>query len=185
MPVRSRSAVTARTRETRSSRAISWCHFCAVVCASCVLVAGCGKKDADVAPPPVTAASIRNAAPPQAHAGTMPHGDHNPHHGGIVMMKGDLHFEVVSDPAGRYRLYFTDAVRADLPAASAQEVSLTVQRPNEADEPIVMRIDDAGESWEGAGRPVADPDNVTVRVAFTPKADQPYWIDLPYALPKP
>ena len=32
----------------------------------------------------------------------MPHGDHNPHHGGVVMMKGDdLHYEVVLDPSGR------------------------------------------------------------------------------------
>jgi hypothetical protein len=123
-------------------------------------------------------------APSDPAAATVPHGDHNPHHGGVVMMKGDLHYEVVLDPSGRdYRLYFSDAVREDLPAAYASAVGLTVQRPGEADEPIVMKIDETGESWSGSGRTVSKPAQTGVRVAFT-VANDPYWIDVPFAQAK-
>jgi hypothetical protein len=112
----------------------------------------------------------------------VPHGDHNPHHGGIVMMKGDdLHYEVVLDPSGReYRVYFTDAVREELPASVAADVVLTLRRPSAPDERIAMQIDDAGESWAGRGRPVDDPSSTTVRVAFAIR-HEPYWIDLPFS----
>jgi len=98
------------------------------------------------------------------------------------MMKGeDLHYEVVLDPGGReHRLYFTDAVREDLPASVASDVVLTVKRASKADETIAMRIDDAGESWVGRGEPVANPASTTVRVAFSIR-HEPYWIDLPFS----
>jgi len=119
-------------------------------------------------------------APSDPAATTVPHGDHNPHHGGVVMMKGDLHYEVVLDPSGRdYRLYFSDAVREDLPAAYASAVALTVRRPGVADEPIVMKIDETGESWSGSGRAVARPAQAEARVAFT-IASEPYWVDVPF-----
>jgi len=124
-------------------------------------------------------------AAPAAAAGSTAHGDHNPHHGGVVMMKGnDLHYEVVLDPAGRaHRLYFTDAVREDLPASIASEVTLTIHRPQGADERIAMQIDDAGESWIGSGRAVDAPAQTSVRVAFTIRRE-PYWIDLPFTAGK-
>lgn len=113
----------------------------------------------------------------------MPHGDHSPHHGGIVMMKGEMHYEVVLDPAGRTdQLFFTDATRQDLPASIASTAALTIHRPDGSDEPIPLQIDESGESWTGSGRPVADPDKTTVRVAFT-VSDEPYWIDLPFKPP--
>ena len=114
----------------------------------------------------------------------MPHGDHNPHHGGVVMMKGDdLHYEIVLDPAGRaYRVYFTDAVREELPASVASDVVLTIKRPSAPDERIAMRIDEAGESWVGRGQPVGDLATVTARLAFSIK-NEPYWIDLPFSPP--
>jgi hypothetical protein len=112
----------------------------------------------------------------------MPHGDHNPHHGGIVMMKGDLHYEVVVDPTGRaHHLYFTDAVREDLPASVASTATLTIHRPGADDEPIPLSIDESGESWTGSGRPVEAGPKTSVRVAFTLRDDTPYWIDLPLA----
>ena len=125
-------------------------------------------------------------SPTPSAAGAVPHGDHNPHHGGIVMMKGDdLHYEVVLDAAGRaHRLYFTDAIRDELPASIASDVSLTIRRPHAPDERVAMRIDDAGESWIGGGAPVAAPSSTTVRVAFTIRAE-PYWIDLPFTPAKP
>jgi hypothetical protein len=120
---------------------------------------------------------------PAAGSATVPHGDHNPHHGGVVMMKGDLHYEVVFDKSGHdYRLYFTDAVREDLPASIASAVTLTIKRPREADERIEMAIDDAGESWIGRGREVHDPANTIATVAFT-IAREPYSIDIPFVIP--
>ena len=94
-------------------------------------------------------------------------------------MKGDLHFEIVADASGHHRLYFTDAARADLPAAVARTVNLTIHRAEGPDEVIPMRIDEAGESWEATGHPIDRPDATTLRVAFTLRDDQPYWIDVP------
>jgi len=96
-------------------------------------------------------------------------------------MKGsDLHYEVVFDPTGRsHQLYFTDGMREDLPASIASEVTLTIRRPGEPDERIPMRIDEAGESWIGAGRAVKVPADATARVAFTIQ-HEPYWIDVPF-----
>jgi len=137
----------------------------------------CSRAPAD---PPV----VQAAAPPSVSPGNsaVPHGDHNPHHGGMVMMKGeDLHFEVVLDTTGRsYRVYFTDAVREDLPASVASDVVLTIRRPSAPEERIALRIDDAGESWVGSGRLVDTPAKTGVRVAFAIR-HEPYWIDLPFS----
>ena len=58
-----------------------------------------------------------------AAASGMEHGDHNPHHGGVVYMYDDMHYEVVLDPNGHHRVYFTDSARQDLPASVASTVS--------------------------------------------------------------
>jgi hypothetical protein len=152
-----------------------------VALAALVLLVGaaCGSP----APPPQGAASRTPPAPgvtqPPAAAGTVPHGDHNPHHGGVVMMRGDLHYEVVLDPAGKSQLFFSDAIREDLPASLASGVSITVRRTGEADEVVALEIDGSGESWIGSGRPVADPAKTMVRIAFT-VGGEPYSIDLPF-----
>jgi protein-tyrosine-phosphatase len=128
------------------------------------------------------AAPAMSSSSPAPSAGTSapPHGDHNPHHGGIVLMNGDLHYEIVLDPAGRsHRLFFSDAVREDLPASIASSVALTIRRPHDADEQIPLQIDTSGESWAGSGRAVTDPARAAVRVAFTIKGDT-YWIDVPF-----
>src|SRR5262249_52194767 len=135
----------------------------AVVAIAAVLFASCNR------PPPAEPAVVQAApAPAPSAAGAVPHGDHNPHHGGVVMMKGDdLHYEAVLDPTGRaHHLYFTDAVREDLPASVATDVVLTIRRPGPPDERIAMRIDDAGESWVGSGQPVNAPAATTGRLAF-------------------
>jgi hypothetical protein len=130
-------------------------------------------------------ASGSAAATTHEATGTVPHGDHNPHHGGVVMMKGDLHYEVVLDPTGRsHQIYFTDAVREDLPAATASSAHLTIKRRNERDESIPLRIDDAGESWVGRGREVRDPASASATVSFT-IAGEPYSIDIPFIVPSP
>jgi hypothetical protein len=98
-------------------------------------------------------------------------------------MKGDLHYEVVLDPAGRaHHLYFTDAVREDLPASVASDVGLTIRRPSLPDEHIVMQIDEAGESWVGSGRAIGSQASTTARVAFS-IGHEPYWIDIPFSRP--
>ena len=101
------------------------------------------------------------------------------------MMKGDLHYEVVLDPTGRsHQIYFTDAVREDLPASIASCARLTIKRPREEDEQIAMAIDDSGESWIGKGREVIDPRKATVTIAFT-IAHEPYSIEIPFVIPAP
>jgi len=137
----------------------------------------CGR--AAPVPPPVQAAPAAAASP-----STVPHGDHNPHHGGVVMMKEDLHYEVVLDPAGRsHRVYFTDAVREDLPASVVKNVIITIHRPSVPDERIAMQIDEAGESWIGTGQPVAAPAQTTARLAFSIGTES-YWIDIPFSAPR-
>jgi hypothetical protein len=139
----------------------------------------------DRTPPAPPVARAAAAAAPAAAAGSVPHGDHNPHHGGVVLMKGDdLHYEVVLDPTGRaHRVYFTDGVREDLPASIASDVVVTIRRPGAADERIALQIDDAGESWVGSGREVTNPAATAARVAFAIR-QEPYWIDLPFAVKK-
>lgn len=151
------------------------------IAAVTVVAAACGSAARDDVAVGARDASSPPIAAPVVATGAMPHGDHNPHHGGVVMMKGDLHYEVVLDPRGRaHHVYFTDATRQDLPASIASAVSLTIRRANAADESIPLAIDGAGESWIGSGRPVSDPASTTARVAFTLKNEAPYWIDLPF-----
>jgi len=95
------------------------------------------------------------------------------------MMKGDLHYEAVFDSTGRsHQLFFSDAVREDLPASFASAVSFTVKRKGEPDEVVPLQIDASGESWIGPGRPIANPATTTVRITFT-VGEETYWLDVP------
>ena len=114
------------------------------------------------------------------HAGiTTPHGDHSPHHGGIVLMQGELHYEVVIDPGGKHAVWFSDAVRAELPASVASKVEMTVMRPGTPPEPVPLAIDDSGESWIGTGKPVTGND-VMVKLTFVARGE-PFEIEIPYS----
>jgi hypothetical protein len=96
----------------------------------------------------------------------------------VVLMKGDLHYEVVLDSSGRaHHVYFSDALREALPASVASDVVLTIRHP--AEERIAMQIDDTGESWIGSGRRVETPAAASVRLAFAVDRE-PYWIDIPF-----
>ena len=115
-----------------------------------------------------------NAAP-----AAMPHGDHKPRFGGVVLMNGpDLHFEVVLDPAGRHRVYFSDGMRTPLPASGASEVSIEIQRPGQDPERVPLEIDDRDVGWVGQGHALLGAGNIVARISYTYRA-QPYWIDLP------
>src|SRR3954463_16146283 len=139
----------------------------------CAAVTGAGGGEEEPAPalvvPPAGAAGTS--------AGTVPPGDHNPHFGGLVLMNGDLHFEVVLARDGSARVYFSDATRAELPAATASAVTITITQQSRAPEVIALHIDDSGESWTGRGRPIDDP-AATARIAYTAQG-KPYFIDVP------
>jgi hypothetical protein len=150
-----------------------------VAAALAFALACCGRAPATAPPVANAAAPVATTSP--AAGSAAPHGDHAPHHGGVVMMKGeDLHYEVVLDPSGRsHRVYFTDAVREDLPASIASEVVLTIKRPSAPEERVALQIDETGESWVGSGTPVDNAAKTTTRVAFSIKGEA-YWIDVPF-----
>jgi hypothetical protein len=140
----------------------------------CAGLTGACRRGEEVAPslgvpPPGRAAT--------STAGTVPHGDHNPRFGGVVLMNGDLHFEVVLARDGLARVYFSDATRAELPAATASGVTITITQKSRPPEVIALHIDDSGESWTGRGTPIDDP-AATARIAYTAQG-KPYFIDVP------
>lgn len=126
-------------------------------------------------------------SPPEkrpATASRQAHGDHSPHHGGLVLMHGDLHFEVLLDPGGRHRVYLTDAVRAELPASAASEVTVEVLRPGEEPETLSLQIDEFGESWIAEGRPVTALQESRALVGLIHEGER-YQIELPFLAPAP
>jgi hypothetical protein len=138
--------------------------------------AACAPKPAD--PPP---AAVQKPADAQHANITTPHGDHSPHHGGMVLMNGEVHYEVVFDPAGKHHVWFSDAVREDLPASIATKVAMTVTRPNAPAEALALHIDDSGESWVANGQPVAGKD-VIVKLTIVGRGE-PYEVELPFVTP--
>ena len=132
---------------------------------------GCSQP-AEQAPP------AAKPADPQ-HAGiTTPHGDHSPHHGGIVMMNGEMHYEVVFDPAGQHRVWFSNAVREDLPASIATGVTMVISRPMGPAETLPFRIDDSGESWVAAGSPL-DESGTMIKLTYSVRGE-PFEIEIPF-----
>jgi hypothetical protein len=139
------------------------------------IVASCDRAPAAVSA--AEAVSVDRA--PDASA--MPHGDHNPRHGGTVYMYKEVHYEVVLDRDGHHRVYFSDATREDLPASAASSVTLTIERPNFTPETVRAAIDEQGESWRAEGAPV-EAAGATARVAFV-IGGETYWIDVPFVTP--
>lgn len=105
------------------------------------------------------------------------HGNHNPDHGGAVLMHMDLHYEVVLRPQGGVQIYYTDAMRNELPASVVSDVAVEIERPGSKIEPVEMAIGATGEYWEGVSEPVSDPRSV-VRVAFVYQGE-PVLVNLP------
>jgi hypothetical protein len=105
------------------------------------------------------------SSPADAHEGAA-HGNHDPHHGGVVMMYGtDLHYELVVLPAGNVSIYFTDAQRGELPASVVSDVAIEIERPGSKPETVTMAIGATGECWEGRAAPVKEVDT-TLHLAF-------------------
>ena len=93
-------------------------------------------------------------------------------------MNGDMHFEVVAARDGACRVYFSDATRSELPAATASNVTVTISQQGRTPDAVALRIDDSGESWVGRGRPVGD-GAASLRVAYMSQG-KPYFIDVPF-----
>jgi hypothetical protein len=142
--------------------------------------ARCGPSPAEGTTARATGAKTSVPAPAAKAPAPVPHGDHSPHHGGAVLMLGDLHYEIAFEPGGRVAVYFTDAVRKDLPASVVSDVYIEIERPKFKVERIELAIDAAGECWEGRAQPVTQ-DDAVVRVAFTFQGDATT-VDLPYKL---
>ncbi len=135
------------------------------------LLVACSSKPAD---PPAPATSKPKDA---QHANiTTPHGDHSPHHGGIVMMNGEVHYEVVFDQKGKHRVWFSDAVREDLPASIASNVVMTITPKMGAVETLALKIDDSGESWVADGNPLASGDMVKLTYSLR---GEPFEVEIP------
>ena len=96
-------------------------------------------------------------------------------------MNGEVHYEVVLDRGGRHRIWFSDAVREDLPASQAAKVTMVIVRSGAPDETLALQIDVSGESWVAAGQPVT-PGDVTVKVTYVLRGE-PFEIEIPMAIP--
>jgi hypothetical protein len=127
-------------------------------------------------PPEPAPEPVKRPADAQ-HAGiTTPHGDHSPHHGGLVLMNGEVHYEVVFDSKGQHRVWFSDAVREDLPASVAANVVMRITPRAGAVETLALKIDESGESWVADGKPLASGDMVQLTYALR---GQPHEIEIP------
>jgi uncharacterized protein involved in copper resistance len=128
--------------------------------------------------PSEQAQPARTSKPPDAsHAGiTTPHGDHSAHHGGLVLMNGEVHYEMVFEQSGKHRVWFSDAVREDLPASIASNMVMVVTPKMGATETFALRIDDSGESWVADGHPLASGDLVKLTYQLR---GEPYEIEIP------
>jgi hypothetical protein len=146
-------------------------HAVQAVLACLVLFAACSSKPAE-APAEVVKKPVDSQ-----HAGiTTPHGDHSPHHGGMVLMNGDMHYEVVFDKAGKHRVWFSDSVREDLPASIASNVVMVVTPKMGAAETFKLKIDDSGESWVADGQPLASGD--VVKITYSVRGE-PVEVEIP------
>lgn len=94
------------------------------------------------------------------------------------MMNGEVHYEVVLDRTGTHRIWFSDSVREDLPASVASKVMMIVSRKDAAPETLALGIDDSGESWVAAGKPVAGNDAI-VKITYVTRGE-PFEVELPF-----
>lgn len=74
-------------------------------------------------PPPAPPASTWAKLPPPK-----PHADHAPRHGGVVMMNGDIHVEMVVRPDGTVLLWLSDEIRRPIAPTTARG-TVKIARP--------------------------------------------------------
>jgi hypothetical protein len=97
-------------------------------------------------------------------------------------MHGDVHYEVVMTSGGRYEVWFSDAVRTELPASVARNLRVEVTRPASPVEAVAMSIDESGESWVGQGTSVSG-DGVIVKVTYDLRGT-PAEVEMPFVAAK-
>jgi len=138
------------------------CNLVGCLLATGVLIAssGCGREE------DAPRTSINVADTGGAPMGNMPHGNHDPKYGGVVLMNGELHFEMVAKAEGTYTVYFSDFARRELPASAVSGLTLAIKRPGFRAEPVEMQISSNGESWEGRSGSVDDKDT-DIRISYT------------------
>jgi uncharacterized membrane protein YphA (DoxX/SURF4 family) len=107
-------------------------------------------------PPPASAWPKVGADAPAIAA--KPHADHEPRHGGVVTMMGDLHVEMVVAPSGEVLLYVSDAVRRPIPPSEAKG-TVQIERPG-FKTTLPLRADSAG-ALLAAGPPLQVPADYT------------------------
>jgi uncharacterized membrane protein YphA (DoxX/SURF4 family) len=100
------------------------------------------------APPPPASAWPPVGAPLPGNA---PHADHAPRHGGVVMMSGDVHIEMVVGPSGSVFLYPSDATRTPISPTEAQG-TIRIDRPGSR-AILPLRPDPASGALTVAGPP--------------------------------
>lgn len=151
---------------------------CLLITALLAGASACRTTPADSVPTD-TAATAASSGDAQ-HAGiTTPHGDHSPHHGGLVLMNGETHYEVVMRPEGRVELWLSDAIREDLPASLASGVQVRITLGNGQTRDLAMALDESGESWAGTGPPFPADPSTTVKLTYTLKGE-PHEVEIPY-----
>jgi hypothetical protein len=160
----------------------SWRAGARAIAVAAAVSAGCSNEPAA---PAATAAPVAASAAvdPQHQGITDPHGDHTPHKGGMVLMNGDVHYEVVLSRDGAHRIWFSDAVRAELPASVATGVTMTLSRAGKPEEVLTLEIDDAGESWIAHGAPVPETD-AYVKITYT-MTGEPHEVEIPFVIQTP
>jgi hypothetical protein len=109
---------------------------------------------------------------------SLPHMDHSPRHGGLVLMRGDTHFEIVVAQGGTWTVYFSDASRTELPASFANEVDIGLAGTSRERQDVPLQIDPEGTRWIGQLHVPDDPETI-VRVTYVARGEPPYWIDVP------
>lgn len=96
-------------------------------------------------------------------------------------MNGDIHYEVVLRHDGQHEVWFTDAMRSELPASVASGVTLEFARPGVGTESVPLSINDTGEAWVGRAGPIATDNSqaVMVKVRYSLQGE-PHEIELPF-----
>lgn len=102
---------------------------------------------------------LLGAAPALAHNGVI----HEAPHGGILKATKTAHFEILLAPKGGVRIYFMDSSGKPLPATSASDLSVEIDRPGQKTEYVTMKPDPTSTLWTGTSKPVTDPKSI-VRV---------------------
>ena len=118
------------------------------------------------------------AADPQHQNVVGPHGDHTPHKGGMVLMNGDIHYEVVLSREGQHRIWFSDAVRAELPASVATGVTHDHHPAGRARRGAGAGHRRQRRVVDGRGRPVTG-DDAYVKINYALQGE-PHEVELPF-----